>query len=1814
MSESNMSATTGTGGSIVQVPESNALSREVRAPSRSTQPANDSSTILSTNEAVDTTKDLVLHEMSLVLHRPIDHLDISRSFVRHGGDSIAAVQVQQACQKMGIKLSIGTILGSERLSDVVRECQTRGFGHWSTDSPGSELKSRSPLPNHSVGAGHMADVGVPKKKEDLTWAESGRNKPTSVSWQEGATGSHRPRTRSDGSFVLVDGGVPAAAKADGGGGDVVTEMQTTLIEGSRQNPGTNIICLHDQCATQMVPTLKAAWNKVLSSEPIFNTTFCGMLSNRLERRGTEATTRTPGIEWAEITTYDQDAFHHEVRRRPACFGKDLGIGCSFKVVTLRKGSRRPSTSTVIWNVHHALVDGYSARLLYHKVLRVINHQEHHPRPGTSFFNVSPSIRFLQNKSRGPSKEFWKGLADKHPAAVGKLCLPSPIPSSPKLGGRLDEIGTVRVSMGGLVDPVSTPSRCGVSVAALYHAAWALVLSLYLDSDQVVFGTVLSGRSLPLPGVGDAIGPLINTLPLFVNIDPDLSTSEFLHLVFRQMLDLDSVQFSIPQDGYSRDFSTALAEELEFPASPFSGGVSPTFDMTSEIPLRVLFNHSSGFRICYDPQTYRASHIRGIAECLKKAVLCLLAPGRLDMCVAQLVTFEMREMLRDMGNCFSEDTMWGSVQHDLVTLFEKAVDFDPRPVALEQDGRCLTYQELDDLSGHVASLLSLEIEVGDTVCVSADGSINWIVAIYGILKAGGVYGALSHRLPPEVLDDSFKTSGATVFLAPYAKEKSLKPASCSTCFSIEDMLAGGFHSPWNHRAQPIPWADAYICFTSGSTGKPKGVICTHAGLVAFQRDQEVRLHANPGTRVSQLMSPAFDGSIHEIFSALSYGATLVLAPSCGDISHLHSVDSILSTPSMVKELSPDEFPRLKQLYMVGENVPQNVNDVWADSDTGVKVYNMYGPTEATCGATIKRLTANQKVNIGGPNPSSRLYVLDRRGRLIPPGVVGEIHIAGVQVSRGYIGRPEETDTWFKLDHVCPHPGEMMYKTGDRGFWNSYGEIELLGRTDRQIKLRGFRMDLNDLEIRMERLVSPDGAVAVTRKDDYLVAMVQRQDTDLDVLRARVAEVMPPHCIPKYYVAVDKIPLTPVGKIDYKAVAAAVVPKTPPRSPVTLLPEKQEYDMMIRVVAGVWRDILELGQEVSLDEDSKFVALGGFSLRQIMVANRLSQLLGVKVTHAQVMGATSLGDLARTLEEMNISLPAPLSTLALESTSTVPLKGAPCTNIPSGELAPIEIDWWKKYQANSGTSAFNVNFVCELDGTIVDSDTLAEAWNIVLARHQILRCRYKQDYQGKVKRVYVDHAPRVQRISNADMNFKEEINKEFDLAADSLIRVVLSPAQMVVTISHIICDLTTLQVLLAEVRTVYLDGCGGLSKAPSPKPYDYRDPWDKAIIPEDIEFWRRNLTDLPKSLLGSRKRKGYRNGKSLVWKLPTTVAEKFDAICRSGKGYTSHQVAMAAVALALQEQEQKQKREMLLGEAQLAPVSTEEPRDSEGIDIVLGGPYLGRGVLDQETVGLFLEPIPFRIRSNFNPLRCLDGDKNASGNTNGDVGETFLDAIRDASRESLSHAIPWTRLLDTLDSTPSPSVSSSDAEKARTPTIGEWDVRSNDWENGANAKLPSSSYWDFLDVMVTHHPAPQHSSTHTRATGNTSSSSYSSRTETARPPPSQPRQQPGPSLLPVPEGVTPLVTWTEGAKFKLMCEFTALRQGGVILRMEWDTDALDEEDVEEIREGIWKGVARLAGGDDATAADVGNATNGNGGKGEQEGNRKRDGFFGRRVDEI
>ncbi|EZF35110.1 hypothetical protein H101_01375 [Trichophyton interdigitale H6] len=1552
---------------------------------------------------------LLLQQVAAVLEVGTEDLELGSGFIKNGGNSLNAVELVTRCRKYGVSLSVAQVLSCNSLNDL--------FGQF---KPGSKPDY------HQVRTPCFSDDSEDDSPASLSSIESSPRATTPVPAVEMLAEKEKDKTIN--TALTVQEPTLDEHAAEG-----LSEMQASLLHGSLKNPGTNIIYHYETFLASIIPRMKEAWRSVIEAEPIF----------QIQAMGSEPDIRGQGqFPWTEVTV-DSEL---EYRKHLQTVDLPSSLSSSFKVVHFPGRDSASSKSTIIWAVHHALIDGYSAMLLFCKVRRIVAGLSIGTSPGPSFKQVDRQIGLWRQQHKDEGDAYWKRQAPQLEQSQGDLLLPAP-PSQGDTSCSVIESEEIHVinnipgtQLQGLV------RNLGITPAAFYYAAWAVVLNCYADSDNVIFGAVLAGRNLPVEGVDEVIGPLVNTLPLCVKVDRALSVKQFLKAVFTQIMELAEYQWTTPDNGYTRSFATAMALQVPEPECP--GGIlpieAPYTRQTTDVPLSINVQPNGGARFVYHTSKYSRRDIEGVGRHYQRAMQLLLRPHRsIKECLQGLLGCADLETLMNFGNCHSTLTTTMAVQDDLVTLFESAASKDPDAIAIQKGSFEMTYGQFDAQASRVASILKEYLSPGDVVCAHADRSSNWIVGMMGILKAGGVYCAVDGGLPQEARDIIFSASGANIFLIPSETDKGVCPAVCKTLL-VTDELVTREEVPLPRRHSPHPEANAYLCFTSGSTGKPKGVMCSHEGLVAFQRDLEVRLFAQPGHRVAQIMSVAFDGSIHEIFSTLSYGATLVLQSGGDPFAHLNDVDSAILTPSMARVLNPAHYDRLSSVYLVGEPVPQAVCDRWSQENA---LYNMYGPTEGTCGATIKRLYPSQTVTIGPPNPSTRLYIMNRHRELVPPGVIGEIYIAGVQVARHYIGMPKETEERFIADPIR-RIGERMYKTGDRGYWSSNGDVVCLGRNDRQIKLRGFRLDLDDLEARMVRASSEATAVAVARQGNHLIAAILPATADVSAFAARIAQILPPYANPRKIFALREFPTTKAGKRDYIALAKMSLQTAAPTG-------RPLRGYLEESIGEAFRYVLRLEPQVSLNTQSSFHELGGHSLLQLQLKIRISQVLGQQIPLRLVVQHDRIEQLAEAIEKNGPGLQL------LRRDEMV---------LGESKLSPMELEWWNKCQVNECTSSFNVNFIARMDSKVVNRVRLADACNDVMARHRILRSRYIYSRAtGTAVRQYSPLPPRV-RLVNSTINPWIEINRPFALARTAPIRVVISKSQFILTVSHIVADLTTLQTLLREISQRY----HGEPLLPVSMTYMNTTSWGSVPSDCDLTFWSETLGQLPPTshLLGHEgRRRGYR-GKSAFCEVPSATYQGMKSLI-SRSSITGQQLAIAAVALCLDR-------------------PTTAPDVINSTDMVLGIPYINRKSRDElDVVGLFLEPLPIRIRYT------------ADGST--DKAESYLKAVQQSVQESVGHSIHWDQLLEHL--------------QMRT----------------------AAPDHPLFETIVTFHGRD-----------------HSNGLEISAP------------------GFETCYTFTDGAKFRLLCEFSAVSEDKLVLRMEYDTDCFSPGDIHLLQTRIPLAIALLVQG--------------------------------------
>jgi amino acid adenylation domain-containing protein len=669
----------------------------------------------------------------------------------------------------------------------------------------------------------------------------------------------------------------------------------------------------------------------------------------------------------------------------------------------------------------------------------------------------------------------------------------------------------------------------------------------------------------------------------------------------------------------------------------------------------------------------------------------------------------------------------------------------------------------------------------------------------------------------------------------------------------------------------PGHPAYVIYTSGSTGRPKGVVVTHQGLASLSGAQVSAFGIGPGSRVLQLASPSFDAAVMEMLMALPSGATLVVpepGPLVGEslaqaLNRLR-ISHALIIPSVLASVPAEQVTELECPIVGGEACSDRLAAQWSP---GRRMFNAYGPTEITIAATLSGpLPGHGSPPIGRPIWNTRVFVLDDALGLVPPGVAGELYVAGAGLARGYLGRAGLTAERFV---ACPFgaPGERMYRTGDRVRWTAAGELEYLGRADDQVKIRGFRIELGEIEAVLAGLPGVAAAAVVVREDqsgDKRLAgyAVPAAGAELDpaVLRAEVGKVLPGYMVPSAVVVLGELPLSPIGKLDRRALPAPEYTAAGAgRAPAT--PGEQA---LCEVFAHV------LGLDTVGVEDS-FFDLGGHSLLATRLVSRIRKVLGVEVPVRAVFECPTPAALAVVVQAAEAARPA-----------LVPM--------PRPERLPLSFAQqrlWFLEQFHGPSTAYNVPFAWRLDGQL-DTAALTAALGDVVARHESLRTVFAVDAGQPYQRIIpagqaiVPVTSTTARSDDLAASIVAAARYEFDLATELPIRAwlfALAEREHVLLLlcHHIASDGWSVQVMMSDLTTAYQARRDGRAPDWAPLPVQYADYalWQHDLLGGDgvlagqTEYWKQALAGLPEELTlpfdRPRPAEPSRRGGKIRWRL-------------------------------------------------------------------------------------------------------------------------------------------------------------------------------------------------------------------------------------------------------------------------------------------------------------------------------------------------------------
>ncbi|MFE7038368.1 amino acid adenylation domain-containing protein [Streptomyces atratus] len=970
-----------------------------------------------------------------------------------------------------------------------------------------------------------------------------------------------------------------------------------------------------------------------------------------------------------------------------------------------------------------------------------------------------------------------------------------------------------------------------------------------------------------------------------------------------------------------------------------------------------------------------------------------APGTRQAALEMLTATERARILTEWNGARSAfpDT---STVHRLV---EERATRQPNAVALEHGGQLLTYRALDERANRLARRLGERgVGPGALVAVCLDHGADLVCALLGVLKSGAAYVPLDPSYPAERLRYMVGDSAAPVVVTQSAHASLFAPGP--------ELLLTDSGWPDGDSSAPVVEASAddlaYVIYTSGSTGRPKGVRVAHRGVVNYLHWCDRNYPAAPGAEIGSLLcsSAAFDLTVTALFLPLVQGLRLTIPiPGPGQTVFDAALDLVAcgarisflkATPSHL-ELLAARLERgglrhgIATVVAGGENLtPALTHRVLVSGADDTAVVNEYGPTEATVGNVVSRTVsvdpAAEHVPMGRAIDNTEVFVVDAHGEVQPAGVPGELLIGGVNVALGYLGRPDLTAERFVPHPFSADPDARVYRTGDLVKWLPDGQLVYLGRIDDQVKLRGHRVELGEIENALLARPGVAAATVVVREDvpgdkrlvAYLVAAGDAGPAASGLRRA-LARVLPEHMVPARYVTLERLPLTPNGKVDRKALPAPQGHR--PELPVAYTAPSTATQV---AVVGIWAELLGV-DPVGIDDD--FFELGGHSLLAARVASRLRRDLGVDVSHRTLFEASTPALLATALDAL---APGTVTAMPRADRSAGPLP-----------LSFAQQRLWFLDQLEPGRAEYVVPAGLRVTGRFAP-DVFGAALTALVARHEILRTRFVADGTGRP--VQIVEAPREVAVEVRDARglggdaalgiLRGAAGMPFDLAAGPLLRAVAVRVAeeewlLLIALHHIVSDGWSEGVLARELRELYGAAVAGREAGLVPLELQYADfaAWqrealDGPALDGQAAYWRDRLAGLqPLELPTDHRRPAERSGRgdAVAFTVPADVVEVARRTA-AGHGASLFMSLLAVFQLLM------------------AKYSGQE-------DIAVGSPVAGRSRAEtEELIGFFVNTLVMRTD--------LSGDP-----TFGDL----LDRVRDTALGAYDHQeLPFERLVEEL----------------------------------------------------------------------------------------------------------------------------------------------------------------------------------------------------------
>jgi len=1353
----------------------------------------------------------------------------------------------------------------------------------------------------------------------------------------------------------------------------LSPIQEGMLFQSVYEAGTGVYVSQVTCELKGeldIPAFEQSWSQIINRHPSLRTGFeWDGLDSPVQIVNRSVEVKLEQVDWRGLEPTEQQKLLEEYLLSIRKTGFQLNQAPLIRITLFNTGD---NVYRFAWNCHHLLLDGWSVPIIITEVLTVYDALTHGKQPELgevqSYRNF---IEWVSRQDAQSAENYWRNLFEG---------VNSPTRISTRNNSDDAPIGEfceqqVLLTFEETAQLTGAARRLHITMNTLVQGAWALLLSRFSNKEKVIYGTTSSGRPASLPGVEKIVGNFINTLPACVHVRRDARVGEWLTDLQAQQAEQRQFEYStlsqvhgwtdIPRS--MRLFDSILVYE-NYPSYESEGGPGGelgigdvyTYNITN-YPLTISVKGTTRLllRVWHDNNQLDDETTARIVNHFRQILLNLAADT--DQRVDEVELYSIADLHQLLVEWNQTQTAYPS-ESCIQELFEIQAAQRPSEVALVGDEESLTYAELNRRANRLAHYLRSrgvgpEVKVG--VCL--ERSVEAIVAVLGIVKAGGVYVPLEPSYSLERM--LFLVEDAQVSIAVTTEEfVQALPATMDriTCLDGEAALIAS-QSEATPEVETSALNLAYIMYTSGSTGTPKGVGVTHRGVLRLV--QETNYAELAGEVMLQFAPLSFDASTFEIWGSLLNGGKLVLAgrgkqtlAELGEVITSQGVTTMWLTAGLFHQVIEEGaagLSGLRQLLAGGDKLSARHVRLALEQLPETRLIDGYGPTETTTFACTEAVSetsvVDERVSIGRPIANTTVYILDGQMRTVPVGARGEIYIGGDGLARGYVGRAEQTAERFVPDPYSTVGGERLFASGDIGRYRPDGRIEFLGRRDGEVRIRGFRIELGEIETLLRQCPGVADAVVVARPsalgDETLIAYIVKEKNAGFIdkqLQNYLEQRLPAYMRPSHFVRLEKFPLTPTGKVDHAALPEPGKVKPAPDDEFVLPRTPVE-----KLLAQIWCELLGV-DEVGVYDN--FFNLGGHSLIAIKVATRVRETFSVEVPLSVLFENPTPALMAKQVEaavRRSAGSPPPASIEPVSRDQQLPLSFA-------------QQRLWFLNELEPGSAFYNIPVVLRLSGPL-NVPVLEQTLTEVIRRHELLRTTFVTSADGTPYQQINAAAPfklaiedlsglePAERQAEAQRRASAEAQKPFDLAWGPLLRVSLlrlaeEDHVAMVTLHHIISDAWSTDVFVREVATLYDTYSKGDESPLAELPVQYGDfaVWQRdwlsgAVLEEQLGYWRDHL-----------------GGELAVLNLPT---DRPRPPVQSYRG--AHQTLMLSAELRARVKELCRSEGVTFYMALLAAFQVLLHRYTRQNDIVVGTPIAGRNRAETEgLIGFFVNTLVMR----------------------------------------------------------------------------------------------------------------------------------------------------------------------------------------------------------------------------------------------------------------